>query len=352
MLCVRCLTLGCVAGVQIVPEPHSKGCEMGGQQLRASEVAAEALPKPSAVRRSMPLLHRTVSRVAKLLPRSMQLGLYKVPVLSGAIRWVLRRGTVNRSVLVTVVSGPLAGMKLYVNLRSEKHYWLGTYEPDVQAVACEEITEGDVVYDVGAHRGFFSILFSTLVGRGGEVHCFEPLPENMEILRKQLRANALEAVTKAVPAAVASRTGTATFSIGSSSSTGGLSGGGIDGEGIRVRVISVDDYVAQGNRPPDLVKMDIEGEETDAIGGMSETLRRHKPKLIIEFHSEEAKRSIWEVLAGMGYECFLISRELRACPDPLKTEDQHFFFTVCDPRAPTWSKMPNRTLLNAGQMAL
>lgn len=278
----------------------------------------------------MPVLHRIAARGARLLPRSVQLGLYKVPVLSGAVRWLLSRGAEDRPVLATVVSGPLRGASLYVNLRSEKYYWLGTYEAGVQAVACREIGAGDVVYDVGAHRGFFSVLFSILVGPGGEVHCFEPVPENREVLERQRQANALETVIKVVPAAVTSETGTARFLMGNSSSTGRLVKPQSDQRTISVRTITLDDYVAQGNGPPDVIKMDVEGAETDAIRGMSETLRRHKPKLIIEFHSDEAKRSVWEVLAAAGYTCFVVGRTRKTCHDPCNIKDRRFLFTASE----------------------
>ena len=38
------------------------------------------------------------------------------------------------------------------------------------------VREGDVVFDIGANLGHFTLLFSDLVGRRGEVHAFEPVP--------------------------------------------------------------------------------------------------------------------------------------------------------------------------------
>ena len=49
------------------------------------------------------------------------------------------------------------------------------------------IREGDVVFDLGANLGYFTLLFSDLVGRGGEVHAFEPVPPTFARLRETIR---------------------------------------------------------------------------------------------------------------------------------------------------------------------
>ena len=277
----------------------------------------------------MPLLHRIVSRIAKLLPRSIQLGVYKVPLLSGFIRWVLRQGTRNEPVLVYVVSGPLAGRPMYVNLRSQKYYWLGTYEPEVQSVILREVRQDDIVYDIGAHIGFFSLLFSIIVGSQGEVHCFEPLPENVEILRRQLRTNQFEHVVTVVSSAVTSETGSVSFYVNASSFIGTVI---LDPQKqarrIRVNAIRLDDYISGGNRPPHLIKMDIEGGETEAVLGMLETLKTKRPRIIIEFHSDQAKSEVWKILRPLGYSCFSLRAPFERCLSPRDAPDGHFLFKM------------------------
>ena len=58
-------------------------------------------------------------------------------------------------------------MKL--DLRAEKDYWLGTYEPDLQAAARKLVQPGGTVYDVGANIGFISLACANLVGMSGRV---------------------------------------------------------------------------------------------------------------------------------------------------------------------------------------
>ena len=45
-----------------------------------------------------------------------------------------------------------------------------------------EIKNGNIVLDIGANKGYYTSLFSTLVGKHGAVHSFEPVPETYKEL--------------------------------------------------------------------------------------------------------------------------------------------------------------------------
>jgi len=57
---------------------------------------------------------------------------YRSPRLARLIRRGLNRAAPQGSAEVTVAAGGLAGMRLSLDLQSEKEYWLGTYEPELQ----------------------------------------------------------------------------------------------------------------------------------------------------------------------------------------------------------------------------
>jgi len=52
----------------------------------------------------------------------------------------------------------------------------------------------------------------------------------------------------------------------------------------------------------DLIKMDIEGEEYNALKGATKTIRRFKPKIIVEIHSKELRKKILNFLKKYGYD--------------------------------------------------
>jgi hypothetical protein len=54
-------------------------------------------------------------------------------------------------------------------------------------------------------------------------------------------------------------------------------------------------------RKVDLIKMDIEGEEYNALKGAIKTIRKFKPKIIIEIHSKNLREKILEFLKNYGY---------------------------------------------------
>jgi Methyltransferase FkbM domain len=63
--------------------------------------------------------------------------------------------------------------------------------------------------------------------------------------------------------------------------------------------------VAAGHRPPELVKVDVEGAEDAAVRGMLDTLRRHRPVVVCEIHQarHETPHEVELLLAGCDYAC-------------------------------------------------
>jgi FkbM family methyltransferase len=176
----------------------------------------------------------------------------------------------------------------------EKYYWLGTHEERVQDVLAEHVRPGSVVYDIGAHAGFFTLLCSRLAGAEGRVYAFEPRRENIERLRRNIDANDAANV-RIVPAAASDRTGEAAFVMHASTLEGSLAVSG-QPAAARVRTETVDALVRGGMAPPDFIKIDVEGAEGAVIRGAVRTIDAQRPLLLIEVHSAEAGR---EVAAAM-----------------------------------------------------
>jgi FkbM family methyltransferase len=174
---------------------------------------------------------------------------------------------------------------------------LGIYELHVQELLCRQVKTGHVVYDLGANLGFHTLLASRLVGETGEVVAFEPLPENIRNMEAFLRMNRCRNV-RVRREAVCSRAGPRKFVLGESCAEARLSNG--EGAWVDVKGTTLDDVIA-GTRWPDLVLMDIEGAEVEALGGAGHLLSSARQcRWIIETHSPAALEAVTQRLTGKG----------------------------------------------------
>lgn len=245
---------------------------------------------------------------ARLLPTGVRRGLYRFGPLARAIRQTLNRAAPQGLTTVSVAAGGLSGLRLALDLQDEKDYWLGTYEPELQATVAELVQPGMVVYDVGANIGYISLLLARAVGAGGQVFSFEALPANVERLRANLALNKLPAAVRVVPAAVVECARQVEFLVGPSNGTGKAAGSAgrqnlAYSQTVRVPGISLDEFVySGGNPPPQVVKMDVEGGEVLALPGMQRLLQEARPLVLLELHGPEAAREVWEGLTAAGYQ--------------------------------------------------
>lgn len=199
---------------------------------------------------------------------------------------------------VPILQGPLRGKKWIVG--STNHgCWLGSYEYAKQKAFADVVRRGDVVYDLGANVGFYSLLASVLTGPEGRVFSFEPAPENLKFLRKHLELNKVTNC-RVLDAAVSASDGTANFDPGPNLSMGRLTKE--SRTGVSVRTVALDSLVADGELPPpNVVKCDIEGAEYDALTGAAAILARHTPTIFLATHGTEVHERCCRLLLDLGY---------------------------------------------------
>lgn len=238
---------------------------------------------------------------ARLLPAPLKRGLYKLGPLSRGLRAALNRAAPLGLSEVTVAGGDLAGAALLLDLQSEKDYWLGTYEMELQHAIREWAKPGAVVYDLGANVGYVSLLLARAVGANGQVYAFEPLPANQARLRRNLELNPGVNV-ELIPAAAAEHSGRASFALHGSDDMGRLHSAGSPAEkSIEVKTIALDAF-AKSHPTPALVKIDVEGAEALVLQGMQQLLRARQPVLFIELHGYQAGQACWALLQHAGYQ--------------------------------------------------
>jgi FkbM family methyltransferase len=198
---------------------------------------------------------------------------------------------------------------MQVRLPQEVGLWRGQHEPEVQKAILAVIRPGDVVYDIGSHIGTISLGTAKLVGGTGLVVAFDGDPENVERLKLNRARNGLEDRLEVVHAAVWSRT--ANSGICFRRGTTFKSHGGVDDDGqhpvlasgeiIKVKALTLDDFVASGGSPPRLIKIDVEGGEYEVLLGGSRLFATHRPLIIIEIHHQQAAGQIMDWLTKFGY---------------------------------------------------
>jgi FkbM family methyltransferase len=164
--------------------------------------------------------------------------------------------------------------------------------------------EGSVVWDVGAHIGFFALTFARLVGPSGQVVAFEADEANVAALRAAVVRNGFDNV-EVRPVAVWSTPGEVAFE--RRSDTGGALNGAVveGGRGVTVRATTLDAELVR-RRAPDLVKIDVEGAEEEVLIGSMRLLSEFRPIIVCEVHLSRRGRKellprVLGLLEGSGY---------------------------------------------------
>jgi FkbM family methyltransferase len=192
----------------------------------------------------------------------------------------------------------------------------GIIKPHVTGAIQEYLAEGDTFIDVGAHIGYFTVLASQIVGPIGKVLSFEPFPANFEYLQKNIELNNLENVTAYYRGLWDSSTKKGILETAPNMAR--------VVEGNDIEMITFDSLDVK----PNLIKMNIEGSEPFALRGMTRTLERYKPILLLEFNPVAIVvaggkiTDLWKQLNGYkiykipGKEAMKSFEQLRRiCPD-------------------------------------
>jgi FkbM family methyltransferase len=209
----------------------------------------------------------------------------------------------DRMETVDIKTGIAKGMQMRINPLEERSFFLGTYEEDVQVCLRNHVKEGMTVYNIGAHIGFFTLGLGQQVGSVGTVVSFEPNPEARKRLIEQISLNRIGGRVNVEGCALSDVDGCADFSIALSNTQGRF----VDlpyvkpGLVIQVPCKRLDTYIREGGPIPDIVLMDVEHAEGRVLRGMEDTIRNHRPTIILEMHGPESIKEAWVELKRHNY---------------------------------------------------
>lgn len=186
----------------------------------------------------------------------------------------------------------------------------GIYEPIETKLIQNLVKPGDVVIDVGANIGYFTLQFARLVGKDGHVIAFEPEIGSFGLLEKNIRTNKYKNV-EVHQLAVSDKNGELNLYV---DNLGNLDHQIFNSTKYRsvqtVRCIALDEFLENQKRI-DLIKMDIQGAEGKAINGMRTIFISH-PELILlteywplGFELSGSNQSdFFDLLEQYGYEIY------------------------------------------------
>lgn len=206
---------------------------------------------------------------------------------------------IPRDATLSVLQGRLRGKK-WIAGSGNHGYRLGTYELSKRRVLESVVKSESVVFDVGAHVGFYTLLASVLVGGDrGRVVAFEPAQRNLFYLKEHLRLNNVTNAT-VIEAVVSDRSEEVSFKqeqrntfIGRISSSGNS----------RVTAVALDDLIRRGQIPiPDYIKIEVEGAEMWALVGARRTLEEDRTTLFLATHGRGVHKECCNLLRSLGYQ--------------------------------------------------
>ncbi len=157
-----------------------------------------------------------------------------------------------------------------------------------------DLKNGDVVLDLGANVGYFSVLAAS---KGCISYAFEPTPDQIPVIKRHSELNGGRIYAEQF--AVSNQSGEATFYFDKDfMAANSLIVRGNQGSSITVKQITVDDFVKQEKlERVDFIKADIEGAERLMLEGATETLKKFAPKLsLCTYHLPDDKEVLTDLI--------------------------------------------------------
>lgn len=220
--------------------------------------------------------------------------------MNAAIRSLLPRSIRPRRIL----AGPLRGKWLVTSWHDYPAGLTGRTERALLGWLSRHARTGQTWIDVGAYCGYTAFALAQLVGPGGRVFAFEPVPATAGLLDRGRALNALDHLT-ALPFGLGAE---GTFHMRRLFLTRGM-GSSTPSDGTRQETVSVSvarfDWLwplINGGQPAiHGIKMDVQGMEVEALEGMRDTLAARCPHLVVELHAGVSRDRLLSTLCECGY---------------------------------------------------
>ena len=188
------------------------------------------------------------------------------------------------------------------------------WEPDETALLVNLLKKDQIVLDIGANIGNFSLIAASLVGAQGQVLAFEPDPTNYGLLKKNIRLNQQSQI---LPVQVAlSNESSEGFLYLNADNLGDhqLFAKDNDREKVKISIKRGDDALPSRMISVNFIKIDTQGSEFHALQGLATTITNSLPTLtmLLEFWPNGLRQSgisghqLLDLLMGFQFEFYLL----------------------------------------------
>jgi FkbM family methyltransferase len=220
------------------------------------------------------------------------------PLLRRGAEWLVGTGGI-------ILRGPGAGLEFDLGSTGFPGQILGTTDIHEQKAIADCLSAGDVFYDIGANAGFYSIIGGSIVGRNGKVYAFEPHKKYAKLTKRNVYKNRMVNIVDVFEVAISSIDGKVKINTEKENPQSLETNMKKVSKGRKVEARKIDSIVNEEVlRPPDLVKIDVEGHEIEVLKGMTDVCKKHKPVIALEVHGnmKEVEIMMKKELEELGYE--------------------------------------------------
>ena len=192
-------------------------------------------------------------------------------------------------------------------------YWNGIengWEKQSIAIWQHLCVNSSTILDIGANTGIYSFI-ANAINSNAKIFAFEPVKRTAAVFMKNLSLNKYNNI-KLYEVAVSNSNGLATFyDVDSESQYSATLNkemlSNIENKVVyEVEVLKLDSCEEIFKNKIDLIKIDVEMHEPEAIEGMIEIIQRDKPSILMEVLNDEIANKLVLLFQGLGYQYYSI----------------------------------------------
>ncbi|MCS6934725.1 MAG: FkbM family methyltransferase [Chitinophagales bacterium] len=211
-----------------------------------------------------------------------------------------------------------------------------TYESHDALMLYRLINDGDLIFDIGANIGWYSMHFARKFPRSA-VHSFEPVADTYKDLCRNVQLNQFQNITT-YPFGFSDEEKTVTFYVSRDTSVSSSARDLVGDESVReisCHLVKLDDFTKEHRLQPAFIKCDVEGAELFVFKGALQTIFACRPVVFTEMLRKWSAKynyhpnDIIRLFADMNYACYTATRDLKlkSVPtvDELTTETNFIF---------------------------